>query len=70
MRLAKARRSPKRRRKIPGDAQDVSRSEFANIETVVRGNAEHLTRLDSRLDAISQDIAELARIVSSLRPKS
>ena len=55
------------RSKLPGDATDVSRIEFENIETVLRDNAERLVRLEARLDAISREIAELTRIVGSLR---
>ena len=62
--------TPLKRREIPGDAKDVGRIEFANIETLVRGNAERLMRLEGRLDAVSRGIAELTRIVSTLRPKS
>jgi hypothetical protein len=65
-----AERPSTRRRKIPGDAKDVSRAEFENIETALRGNGERLARVEARLETLSRDIAELTRVISTLRPKS
>jgi hypothetical protein len=64
------RRPSTKRRTIPGDAKDVSRAEFDNIEAVVRDNRERLMRLEARLEALTRDIAELTRIVKALRSKS
>lgn len=61
-----ARRPPPKRRKTAGDAQDVSRIEFQNIEAVVRGNRERLVRLDS----LTREITELAKTIRALNSKS
>ena len=63
-------RSSQRRREIPGDAKDVSRAEFENIETVLHSNADRLKRIELRLEAMSHEIAELIRIISTLRPRA
>lgn len=64
------RRPSPKRRKTAGDAQDVSRIEFENIEAVVRGNRERLVRLEVRLESLAREIAELARMIRALGSKS
>jgi hypothetical protein len=61
-----ARRPSPKRRKTAGDAQDVSRIEFENIEAVVRGNRERLVRLDS----LTREITELAKVIRALNSRS
>ena len=63
-----AKRPSPKRRKSAGDAQDVSRIEFENIEAVVRGNRERLVRLETRLDSLTREITELAKIIRALIP--
>jgi predicted RNase H-like nuclease (RuvC/YqgF family) len=65
-----ARRPSPKRRKTAGDAQDVSRIEFENIEAVVRGNRERLVRLETRLESLTREITELAKTIRALNSKS
>ena len=65
-----AKRPSPKQRKSAGDAQDVSRIEFENIETVVRGNRERLVRLETRLDSLTREITELAKIIRALNSKA
>jgi hypothetical protein len=61
------RRLPARRPKLPGEVTDVSRIEFENIESVVLANAQRLIRLEGKFEALSREIAELAKIIRALR---
>jgi hypothetical protein len=44
---------------------NVSRIEFENIETVVRGNFQRLGRVEQRLDTLTREIAELIKAIRS-----
>jgi hypothetical protein len=63
--VAKRRPSPKRRKKLPGEAMNVSRIEFENIEAVVRKNFQRLGRVEERLDTLNREIAELIKAIRS-----
>ena len=56
-----------KRANLPGEAKDVTRIEFENIEAVVRGNRERLIRVEARLEALSHEVAELTKAIRSLR---
>jgi len=51
----------------PGESMNVTRIEYENIEHAVIDNARRLEKLDGRVDGLSRQIEDLARLIRSLK---
>jgi len=62
--------SPPRKLRIrarPGDAINVSRIEYENLETGVRANAARLDWLEAKFDGMSRELTEVKRLMQELK---
>jgi hypothetical protein len=53
--------------RLPGDATNVSRIEHENLDAEVRANGRRLERLETKVDALTRNLADLTKLIRALK---